>query len=187
MPDDNAGQPVQPGGSQRATIIAVVSLTVALLLVTPVVLIFAVGAMFDGPMRPHEIKDSKAGEEKTVEFTLKDQQCVIGGTKGEKFAKFSVVFVVSEKDEAVLKCFQEKTPENSHGQLNRIKSEITRIAMGKDYDLIRTAAGTKQISDEIKKSVEGLIAEELGESHLKDNPVIDVIFPVFLVWDLKAQ
>ncbi len=182
-----------PDGSQPATqaaqkgfVVTIVSLTVLLLIVTPVVLIFATKAMIGEDSHHDRVEVKKSEDGKLTEFIIKDQQCVIGRTKGDKFAKFTIAIQVRDPDGKMAKCFSEKTAENPRGQINLIKASITRIAMDKTYDQIRTPAGLKAIGDEVKQCVDEIIAKEFGAPASGEGFVVEVFFPSFVIVDLKA-
>lgn len=167
---------VAAGGADKtkSVVMILIVLSVLVMVCTPVVTIFAMKAMiFSQPSASAEGKDKKSNE-KFGEYIIKGQQCIIGGSKGTRYVKLDVAIQFTEPSD-MTKFFQEKTPENLEGQINRMKAEITRIIMGKQLDELDTPAGLKNLAEEMKDAIKSTIPKSAKGT------ITEVYFPNFLI------
>ena len=167
---------VAAGGTDKTKSVVMILIVLAVLVMvcTPVVTIFAMKAMISSqPSASTENKEKKSTE-KFGEFIIKGQKCIIGNSKGTRYVMLDVAIQFTEPSE-MEKFFKEKSTENSEGQLNRMKAEITRIIMGKQLDELDSPAGLKNLGEEMKEAIKSTIPKAAKGT------VTDLYFPNFLI------
>jgi flagellar basal body-associated protein FliL len=152
-------------------------LSVLVMVCTPVVTIFAMRQMISSNVSTAADKkdDNKSGD-KFAECQIKNQQCIIGNTKGTRYVKLDVTIRYTEPD-SMKDYFDEKGAENGNNKsiYNRIKAEITKIIMGKQLDEIDSPAGLKNLSEELKEAIKSLLPKGAKGT------ITEVYFPNFLI------
>jgi len=167
---------VPAGGADKtkSVVMILIVLSVLVMICTPVVTIFAMKQMISAqPAASSEVKE-KASTEKYSEVTIKEHQCIIGNSKGTRYVKLSVVIQYSEP-ETMSKYFADKTEATPFGLMNRIKAEITRIIMGKQLDELDSPQGLKNLAEEMKEAIKGLLPKDAKGT------IVEVFFPNFLI------
>ncbi len=167
---------VAPGGADKtkSVVMILIVLSVLVMICTPVVTIFAMKHMISAqPAASSEVKE-KASSEKYSEITIKDQQCIIGNSKGTRYVKLTVVIQYSEPA-SMAQYFVDKSDAAPAGLMNRIKAEITRIVMGKQLDELDSPAGLKNLAEEMKEAIKGILPKDAKGT------IVEVFFPNFLI------
>jgi flagellar basal body-associated protein FliL len=154
----------------KSIVVSLIVLSVLVMVLTPVITIFAVKAIMPSEASSNEPDVSG----KIKEITLDDFRVNIAQTQGTRYAQVKVVLEVNNGD--MERYFKLKSPENPDGMLNRIKSEITNIISDKSLSGLLTKDAKNSLANEIKAELNKMLEKKKAKGIVKE-----VYFPSFLV------
>ena len=151
----------------RSMVMLLMGLSVAVMVLTPIVTIYAFRSM----TAPKE--EPAAPEVLSTEVALPRLQVNVADPSGNRYAQLEIVIEVS--DPAMLNLFSEPDAKNPKGRQKRIMATVINIVSDKTVAGLLSAEGKRQLATEIKDTLNDLLAKDSAGN------VLDVYFSGFLV------
>ena len=157
-----------PKNDTNKVVITLIILSVAVMILTPIITIFAVKTFAGKAVEADKIESVEGAEIKLKTFRVN-----IAGTKGKRYASIDVCVKVDNAE--MLKLFTDQTTENKLGMLNEIRANIDAILSSKNLDGFLASDARIKMAAEIESMLNKLL-----KGKVKEGNVVKVYFPSFL-------
>jgi flagellar basal body-associated protein FliL len=157
-----------PKNDTNKVVITLIILAVAVMVLTPILTIFAVKTFASHAVEADKIKSVEGAEIKLKTFRVN-----IAGTKGKRYASIDVCIKVDNA--AMLDLFNDQTAENKLGMLNELRANIDAILSSKNLDGFLASDARIKMAAEIESMLNKLL-----KGKVKEGNVVKVYFPSFL-------
>jgi len=163
----------QSADKTKSMVLILIILAVVVMLLTPVITIFAIRAIMP---KDAQVKEAAEEEKKTAtatEIVLPTFKTNIADSMGTRYAQVDVVVEVSDANMA--QYFNPKSKENPNGMQKKMVSSILNILADKNLSGLLSKDAKSLLAKEIKNELNEMLQKKT------EGVVTEVYFPSFLV------